>query len=51
MYYSYHKIIKCVCFKLIRCVINLDITSFFRVFNEFDYMFISNLLLVRIKKK
>ena len=46
MYYSHHKIIKYVGFKPIHCSINLDITSFFRVFKEFDYLFISDLLLV-----
>ena len=27
MYFSHHRIIKCVCFKSIHCTINLDVTS------------------------
>ena len=46
MYSSHHRIIKCVGFKPIHCVTYLDDVSSFRVFNEFDYVFLSNLLLV-----
>ena len=46
MYYSHHRIIKCVGFKPIHCAINLDDVSSFKAFNEFDYVFLSNLLLV-----
>ena len=46
MYYSHHRIIKYVDFESIHCAINLDAASFFRVFSEFDYVFISNVLLV-----
>ena len=46
MYSSHYTIIKCVCFKLIHCVVNLDVTSFSRVFNEFDYLFLSDVLLL-----
>ena len=45
MYYSFHRIIKCVGFKPIRCAIYLNITSSFRLFNEFDYLFLSDILL------
>ena len=46
IYYSLHRIIKCVGFKLIHCAINLDIALSFRVFSEFDYVFLLNVLLV-----
>ena len=46
MYFSYHRIIKWVGFKLIHYALNLDIASSFKVLNEFDYMFLSNILLV-----
>ena len=42
MYSSYHKIIKCVDFKSIHYVINVDIAPSSKVFSKFDYMFISN---------
>ena len=41
---SNYRIIKCVCFKPIHCAINLDATSFSKVFNEFDYVFMSELI-------
>ena len=50
MYYSYHKIIKCVDFKSIYYIINLDAVSFFRVFNEFDSLFLSDILLILINE-
>ena len=43
---SHYSIIECVGFKSIHYTINLDVISFPRVFNEFDYVFISNVLLV-----
>ena len=46
MYSSYHGIIKCVDFKPIHYAINLDVTSSSIVFSEFDYLFISDILLV-----
>ena len=45
MYYSYHRIIKCVGFKPIHCAINLNTTSSSRFFNEFDSLFLSDVLL------
>ena len=39
MYYSHHRIIKCVGFKLICCAINLNVVSFSRIFSEFDSSF------------
>ena len=41
---SNHRIIKCICFKLIYCAINVYTVSSYRVFNEFDYIFISELI-------
>ena len=46
MYYNHHRIIKYVGFKTIYCIINLNITLSFRVFNEFDFLFLSNVLLI-----
>ena len=46
MYYSHYKIIKYVGFESIIYIINLDVTSSSKVFNEIDYMFLSNILLV-----
>ena len=46
MYLSHHKIIKCVDFELIHCVINLNAILFSRVFSEFDFVFLSNILIV-----
>ena len=46
MYSSYHKIIKCVDYKPIHYVINLYVATSFKVFSKFDYMFLSNVLLV-----
>ena len=34
---------------MIHCVINLDTASSSRVFNEFDYVFLSNIFLESIK--
>ena len=48
-YYSYYKIIKYVDFELIIYAINLDViiaTPSFKVFNEFDFMLLSSVLLV-----
>ena len=46
MYFSHHIIIKCLGFKPIHYVINLDVTSSFRDFREFDYVFLLNVLLI-----
>ena len=50
MYSIHNKIIKCICFKLIYSVINVDVILFFRVFNEFDFIFLLNILLIQIYK-
>ena len=50
-YSSHYRIIKYVGFEPIIYVINLDAMSFSKVFIEFDSMFLSNVLLVRINKK
>ena len=42
-YSNHYRIIKC---KSIHYVINMDVVSSFKVFNEFDYVFLSNVLLV-----
>ena len=39
-------IIKCVGFELIHYVINLDVESSSKVFSKFDYVFLSNIMLV-----
>ena len=46
MYFSHHIIIKFVGFEPIYYVINLDVAPSSRVFNKFDSMFLSNVLLV-----
>ena len=47
MYYNYYIIIKYVDFKPIYCAINRYSASFFFInFNEFDYIFLLNKLLV-----
>ena len=46
MYFSLHIVIKCVGFKPIHCAINLDVALSFRVFSEFYFLFLSNVLLV-----
>ena len=46
MYYSHHRIIKCVDFELTHCTINLEVVSSSRVFSEFNYVFLSNILLI-----
>ena len=46
MYSSHHRIIKCIDFKPINCAINLDVASSFRVFSKFDYLFLSDVLLI-----
>ena len=43
---SHYRIIKCVDFESIHYVIKLDTTPSFKVFSEFDYMFLSIILLV-----
>ena len=43
---SHHKIIKCVSFELIHYTINMDITSFCKVFSEFYFLFLYNVLLI-----
>ena len=45
IYYNYQIIIKCVGFKPIHRAINLDVTSSFKVFSKFEYVFLSNTLL------
>ena len=45
-YSNHYRIIKCADFKSIHYVINMDAMSFFKVFSEFDYVFLSNVLLV-----
>ena len=44
MYSSHYMIIKFVGFKPIQYTINLDVVSFSEVFNEFDYVFRSDVL-------
>ena len=46
MYSSHHRIINYVGLKLIHYAINLDVALSSRVFSEFDYVFLSNALLV-----
>ena len=50
MYYNNSSIIKCLCFESIHYDINLNIVLSFGIFNEFDYLFLSNILLFRINK-
>ena len=38
-YSDHYMIIKCVDFEPIHYAINLDVLSFFKVYNEFDYLF------------
>ena len=45
-YYSQYRIIKYVGFESILYNINLNVTLFFKVFTKFDYMFLSNILLI-----
>ena len=45
MYFSNHKIIKCVGFESIHFVINLNVASSSRGFRKFDYVFLSNVFL------
>ena len=46
MYYSHYRIIKYVAYEPIIYVINLDIASSSKVFNKFDFIHLSNILLV-----
>ena len=48
MYFYHHIIIKYIYFESIHYIINLDIALSFNVFNEFDLMFLSNILLILI---
>ena len=48
MYSNRYKIIKYVDFELIIYAINLDVRSSSKLFNEFDFMFLSNILLFLI---
>ena len=50
MYSNYYRTIKCVAFEPIHYVINMNVASSSKVFSEFDYMFLSNVLLVSINK-
>ena len=45
MYSSYYKFIKCVDFQPIYYTINLNVVSSSIIFSEFDYMFLSNVML------
>ena len=38
IYYSFRIIIKCVSSELIHCIINFDVTSYFRLFSQFNYV-------------
>ena len=49
MYSSHHRIVKYVGFKPIHHAINLDIASSSKVVREFDYVFLSNILLFSFK--
>ena len=51
MYYSHYTIIKYMGFKPIQNTINVDVVSFFKVFNEFDYVFRNNKIISFPKKK
>ena len=46
IYSNHHRIIKYIGFKSIHYVINPDVTSSFKVFNKFDSLFLSDILLV-----
>ena len=46
MHFSHYKIIKYIGFEVIIYSINLDVALSSKVFNEFDYMFLLNVLLV-----
>ena len=46
IYSSHHRIIKCVGFKSIHCTINLNVATSSKVFSEFDYIFLLDVLLV-----
>ena len=46
MYYNHYIIIKYIGFKPIHCTINLDATPSFKVFSEFDYVFLLNIFIV-----
>ena len=50
MYFSHYNIIKCIGLELIHYAINLNFASFSKVFKEFDYVFLLNILLVLINK-
>ena len=45
-YFSHYKIIKYVGFESIIYAINMDAALFYKVFNEFDSMFLWNVLLI-----
>ena len=45
-YFKHFWIIKCVVLELILFAINLDVALSFKVFNSFDFMFISIILLI-----
>ena len=46
MHYNYQKIIEYINFKTIHYTINLNIISSFKVFNQFNDIFLSNILLI-----
>ena len=46
LYHSHYRILKYVGFELIHYVINSYVVSSFMIFSEFDYLLLSNVLLV-----
>ena len=46
LYHNHYRILKYVGFELIHYVINSDVVSSFMIFSEFDYLLLSNVLLV-----
>ena len=49
-YFSYYKIIEYIGFESIIYIVNLDIASSSKILSEFDYIFLSNILIVLINK-
>ena len=49
-YFSYYKIIEYIGFESIIYVINLDVASSSKILSEFDYIFLSNILIVLMNK-
>ena len=46
MYSNHYRIIKCIGSEPIHYAFNLDVASSFKIFSDFDYVFLSNVLLV-----